>query len=191
MKIEKGNPGYIKAQKRKYLIWTLAEFAIVIAVFVFGYIQTGTKKNLFTVVAAVGCLPAAKMMVEFIVTYPHKGIDEEKYYEITEKAPLILCLYDMLISSPQKLMPVDVMAISGHVLCGYTSCLKTDEVFLSKYIKKVLEDNHYDKMTVKMFHDYKMFLARVEGMNSIASVEQPENNRREQKIRDILFTLCM
>ena len=78
MKIEKGNPGYIKAQKRKYLIWTLAEFAIVIAVFVFGYIQTGTKKNLFTVVAAVGCLPAAKMMVEFIVTYPHKGIDEEK-----------------------------------------------------------------------------------------------------------------
>ena len=46
-------------------------------------------------------------------------------------------------------------------------------------------------MTVKIFHDYKMFLARAEGMNNIASVEQPENNRRERKIRDTLFTVCM
>ena len=66
-----------------------------------------------------------------------------------------------------------------------------DEDFLAKYLKKTLEDNHYDKMTVKIFHDYKMFLARAEGMNNIASVEQPENNRRERKIRDTLFTVCM
>ena len=61
MKIEKGNPGYIKAQKTRYLLWALLEFAVVAAVFFLGYIQTGTKKNLLSVVAVVGCLPAAKM----------------------------------------------------------------------------------------------------------------------------------
>ena len=39
MKIEKGQPGYIKAQKTKYLIWALAEFGIVVAILVLGYMQ--------------------------------------------------------------------------------------------------------------------------------------------------------
>ena len=66
MKIEKGQPGYIKARKFRYLVYAIAEFAIVIAVFVLGYMQTGTKLNLMTVLAVVGCLPAAKMLVELL-----------------------------------------------------------------------------------------------------------------------------
>ena len=49
MKIEKGQPGYVKARKVKYLIWTIAEFGVVIAIFVLGYMQTGTRMNLFTI----------------------------------------------------------------------------------------------------------------------------------------------
>ena len=66
MKLEKGQPGYIKARKLRYLMLAVAEFAIVAAVFILGYMQTGSRMNLFTVAAAVGCLPAAKMLVEFI-----------------------------------------------------------------------------------------------------------------------------
>ena len=66
MKTEKGQPGYIKAKKQKYLLGAVVEFVIVIAIFVTGYIQTGSRLNLLTVVAVVGCLPAAKMLVEFI-----------------------------------------------------------------------------------------------------------------------------
>ena len=40
MKIEKGNPGYIKSRKTKYLIWALVEFAVVLAIFILGYVQT-------------------------------------------------------------------------------------------------------------------------------------------------------
>lgn len=59
-KKEKGQPGYIKWRKEKYLIGTIAEFAVVIALVVLGYVQTKTKLNLLTVVAAVGCLPGIK-----------------------------------------------------------------------------------------------------------------------------------
>ena len=47
--------------------------------------------------------------------------------------------------------------------------------------KTFLKDNHYDKMTVKIFHDYTAFLARAEGMNNMAEVEQKESLRREKK----------
>ena len=51
-KKEKGQPGYIKWRKEKYLIGTIAEFAVVIALVVLGYVQTKTKLNLLTVVAS-------------------------------------------------------------------------------------------------------------------------------------------
>jgi hypothetical protein len=191
MKIEKGEPGYLRAQKSRYLTWALVEFAIVAAVFILGYVQTGKKENLFTVAAIVGCLPAAKMLVEFITMYPHRGIEEEKYEEIEEKAPLITKTYDLLITSTGKGMPVEAFVIYGHVLCGYTSSPKTDEAGLSKEIKKVLSDHRHDKMTVKIFHDYAMFLARAEGLNNIAAVERPEHDRKEQSIRKILCSISM
>ncbi len=56
MRTEKGQPGYVKARKQKYLLGAVVEFAIVIAIFVTGYIQTGSRLNLLTVVAVVGCL---------------------------------------------------------------------------------------------------------------------------------------
>ena len=73
MRTEKGQPGYVKARKQKYLLGAVVEFAIVIAIFVTGYIQTGSRLNLLTVVAVVGCLPAAKMLVEFITMAPYKS----------------------------------------------------------------------------------------------------------------------
>ena len=79
MSIEKGQPGYVKARKTKYLMAAILEFAIVIALVVLGYIQTGSKLNLFTVIAIVGCLPASKMLVEFITMAPYKSIAPEKY----------------------------------------------------------------------------------------------------------------
>ena len=172
MRTEKGQPGYVKARKQKYLLGAVVEFAIVIAIFVTGYIQTGSRLNLLTVVAVVGCLPA-------------------KYQELEEKAPLILKAYDMIITSSQKIMPLDAVVVSGHIVCGYASNPKTDETALARHIKDILKDNHYDKMTVKIFHDYTAFLARAEGMNNMAEVEQKESLRREKKIRKIILNISM
>lgn len=188
MSIQKGQPGYIKAQKTKYLMWAIGEFAIVIALIILGYIQTGSKLNVFTVIAIVGCLPASKMLVEFITMAPHKSIEPEKYQEITEKAPMLTTVFDTIITGNDKVMPVDAFVISGHTVCGYTSSSKTDEVKAARYIKEMLHNNRCEKVTVKIFHDYKAFITRAEGMNSIASVEQAETKKRERRIRKLILT---
>ena len=120
-KKEKGQPGYIKWRKEKYLIGTIAEFAVVIALVVLGYVQTKTKLNLLTVVAVVGCLPASKMLVEFITIAPHQSIEKDIYQEIEAKASLLKRVYDLVITSPEKVMPVDAIVISGHTVIGYAS----------------------------------------------------------------------
>ena len=104
---------------------------------------------------------------------------------------MILKAYDMIITSSQKIMPLDAVVVSGHIVCGYASNPKTDEPALARHIKDSLQDSHYDKMTVKIFHDYTAFLARAEGMNNMAEVEQKESLRREKKIRKIILNISM
>ena len=102
-KKEKGQPGYIKWRKEKYLIGTIAEFAVVIALVVLGYVQTKTKLNLLTVVAVVvGCLSASKMLVEFITIAPHQSIEKDIYQEIEAKASLLKRVYDLVIKVRRK-----------------------------------------------------------------------------------------
>lgn len=191
MKIEKGQPGYLKSRKMRYLIYTLAEFGIVAALVILGYIQTGSKLNLFTVIAIVGCLPAAKMLVEYVTMAPYQSISPEIYQEIEAEAPLLIRAYDMVLTSTENVMPLTVVVLSGHVVCGYAADKKTDEVKCARYIKEILANNGYEKMTVKVFHDYKAFLARAEGMNNIAAVEQPESRKRERDIRKLILAVSM
>ena len=173
-KKEKGQPGYIKWRKEKYLIGTITEFAVVIALVVIGYVQTKTKLNLLTVVAVVGCLPASKMLVEFITIAPHQSIEKDIYQEIEAKASLLKRVYDLVITSPEKVMPVDAIVISGHTVIGYASNTKTDEVTCARYLK-----------------DYKAFLSRVEGMNNIVEVGHTENGREDRAVRKLILSTCM
>lgn len=187
MKIQKGEAGYVKIRKVKFLMGAVAEFSIVIALVALGYVKTGNRMNFFTVLAVVGCLPAAKMLVEFITMMPYKSIEPEKYREIEEKAPLLTKVYDLVITGNDKVMSVDVLVISEHTVCGYTANEKTDDVKTARYLKEMLMNNRLEKITVKVFHDYKSFLARAEGMNNVMTVERSEDRRRERKIRQLIL----
>lgn len=191
MGIGKGQPGYIKARKMKYLAAAIVEFAIVIALVVLGVMQTGSRLNLLTVIAAVGCLPAAKMLVEFIAMAPHRSVEPAVYQELQEKAPALTKAFDLVITGNNKIMPVEAFVISGHTVCGYTTSPKTDEVKLARYLKELFASGHCEKVTVKIFHDYSAFLSRAEGMNSIAVVEHADPGGREKKLLQMLLTVSM
>lgn len=189
-KMQKGRPGYIRVRKIRYLLGAIVEFAVVIALLVLGYMQTGSRLNLFTVIAVVGCLPASKMLVEFITMAPYGSVSSDIYKELEKKAPLPPRAYDLILTSPEKVMPVSVMFFCGHTICGYAQSDRVDEAKCAGYIREMLEKNGYEKMTVKIFHDYKAFLARAEGMNNITAVEQKER-KLEENIKKIILTLSM
>ena len=56
----KNTYGYIDSQKKYEIIRTLVYFGISISLFIAGYVATKSKMNVLTVVAVLGCLPAAK-----------------------------------------------------------------------------------------------------------------------------------
>ena len=191
MKIEKGQAGYIKAQKNKLLAQSFISFGIVIAIFLLGYLQTGTRLNWLTFIAVLGCLPAAKVLVGLIAIAPYKTIDSGKAAEISSKAPLLTIACDMVITSRDKIMPVDAVVISGNTVCGYASNSKTNPEEAARHIKDILNENRIFKVTVKIFSDYASFLARAEGMNSIAEIERTDTKSKEKKIKGIILNISM
>ena len=61
-KAVKGTYGYIKTKRTFVLLRTILYFIISLALLFAGIISTGSRKNLLTVVAVLGCLPAAKAL---------------------------------------------------------------------------------------------------------------------------------
>lgn len=187
----KGNAGYIRKQKRFLIFKTILQFGVVAALFVLGLVQTKTRLNLLTVVAVLGCLPAAKTLVQLIVIIPYKSISQEKHADLEQKAPGLTKSYDMVVTDSKHFMPIESLVILDNTVCGYTSHSKIDVNVANKHIKEILVQNQYDKVSVKIFNDYTAFITRAEGMQNMAAVSRPDTKKKEEGIKRVICQISL
>ena len=190
-KVIKGDPGYLDYKKKVEIIRTVIYFALVAAVFFLGYSQAHTRLNLMTVVAVLGCLPASKSLVGVITRFPYPSIAVIRADEIKGKTGNITAVYDMIITSREKVMPVDCIVISGNTIFGYTNSEKVDVKYAATHIKSILNQNHFPDVSVKILNNYTAFLARAEGLNSIAAVEKGDTKEMEKQIKQVILNISM
>ncbi len=137
MKIEKCEPGYIAWSKKINILWLLGNILIAIAIFLVGYLWMHTRANIFTVLAVLMVLPAAKRVVALVVMLPKKGMKPERYREMKELAGDDVLFADYVFTSTEKIMHLDFLLIrQGNVLAVKASSAQDVE-----YMKKYLEDN--------------------------------------------------
>ena len=145
MKEKKGYYGYVKKERIKRLITTLVLLAIPLLLFVTGYITTETTKNLFTVIAVVGCLPACKSMVGLIMMFLVKSMKEEDYREINAHAGKVLLGYELYITSYDNSEVVCAAAVHGSQNICYSDRLKNPPELLEEHIAKLMVQNGYNQ----------------------------------------------
>ena len=191
MKIQKGDAGYIGQRKKRVIIKTILEFGVVIALLLLGIWQTGDRLNLLTVVAILGCLPASKALVELIMIVPHHSVSQVIADEIQLKGEHLTCAFDMVFTSEKKIMPVESLVISNHTVCGYTSNIKADTNGIAAHIKKYLNANKWNKVSVKIFDNYGNYVKRIEDMNEISDKENKELKEQEEAIKQVILSLSL
>ena len=188
---EKGTPGYLSHKRRMEILRTIIYFGIVAAIFFLGYFQTKTRLNLLTVVAVLGCLPAARALVAVIVRLPYRSVDRKIADDLTEKAGHLTVCYELVLTSTEKIMAVDCIVVSGSTIFGYTHYEKTDPEETQKHIKNILAENGFTGFTVRILKEYKAFLARAEGLDHIAAVEKADTSAQAKKICSILLNVSL
>ena len=145
-RVKKGEYGYLSYEKKVTVIRTILYFALSIALYVIGYVTTKTNKNLLTVVAILGMLPASKSAVNMIMYLKAKGCSEAVWEKVLKKVPDkalygLNVLYDLYFTSYQKNFQVSAAVIKGNCICALTEDAKCDSKAGEKHIEAMLTKN--------------------------------------------------
>ncbi|MCU6746661.1 hypothetical protein OCV51_03140 [Faecalicatena acetigenes] len=190
-RVQKGTPGFLDYKRKVEILRTIIYFGIVLLIFLLGYSQTHTRLNMLTVVAVLGCLPASKALVGVISRFPYHSVKEKLVKEVKAVTTHLTVGYDMIITSREKIMPIDCIVISGHTVFGYTHYSKVNVQEASRYIRSILVENQFSNANVKILNQYKAFLARAEGLNNIAAVEKKDTKETEARILHTILNISM
>lgn len=149
----KGTYGYLKKQPVRTGLISLGMVAFSAFIFLFGYYKTHDVKNLFTLLAVLGMLPASKAIVSFIMS-----IKAEKYtcskelFEITGpflKDADVVHGYDFYLTSLKENFPIPVCIVCDKSVICYLTDKKLQSSCV-EHINKYLDSNG--------FNDYKAFV---------------------------------
>lgn len=192
MKIEKGDYGYVKSQKLKRLGWTLGFFAIPVAVFLFGFIiNKGDRMNIYSVIAAVGCIPGALSAVTMITMWLRKPISETLYGEIQKVCGSQTLAYELYVTTQEASLFFDAVLFSGDAVTAYCdrTVKKDDAAILQAHIKKSLKTERYDAV-VKIFGqaEKKQFFER---LRAGAQAWESRDHSREEGMKQTLLLLSL
>lgn len=195
---EKGTYGYTDAHKKQQMLKTFIYFLLPIAIFVVGFVTTKSTRNLFTVVAVVGCLPACKELVNVIMFWKRESMPRELYEELsshmkghTEAA------YELVFTTYDTNYAVPCVVIAGSEVAGYLVQKDLDSRKLEEHLSSVLKKNGLNAH-VHMFRDKKSFLERVD----VLAAKEPEQTKfrpderypelnREQLTKHLLLALSL
>ncbi len=162
MKTNKGDFGYIRSQKRIRLGRTIAVFALDFVIFGIGlYLNSGDRRNIYSVIAAIGCIPGAMSLVSFIMMVMRRPMRQELYNEIAVHTEGLRVLYEIYLTTRDINIYLQAVVICGEYIMCYTEdeLPQSSITFMEKHINKsVLQEGH--RSTVKIFTNKGNFLDR-------------------------------
>lgn len=169
---KKGDYGYLASQQRYVLLKTILYFVSAFGIIVLGLGIYGTKANLFTVVGMLSLLPAAKSLVNLIITLRAKcaACPEPLYTTlnaIAENAPEELHFeeqlqYDFYMTTAEQCYPIYSFICLENCILGICTNTKVSLDKAEKHITDMVRQNGLKVQVVKLFHSEEKYIKRVE-----------------------------
>lgn len=133
--------GYIRSQKKFQALMLLLYIAIGVGLFLTGFLITGTRANLFTVLGILMALPAAKRVIALVVMVPRQSVGKERY----DKMKSVLSgdsalLTDYVFTSTEKIMNLDFVVIYRKNVIGILGRDGQDIKYMTDYLQKGIEE---------------------------------------------------
>lgn len=185
--LSKGSYGYIENRKLYTTLRTLLYFILCIGLYVLGYVTTGSNRNLLTVVAILGALPACKSTVNMIVFLRAKGCSAELKDKICHYDVDLTTFYDMYFTSYQKNFPVSHMALKGNVLCGITENPKCDIKEAESHLEQMMVREGIKNITVKIFTNTEKYVDRLSQLKAL----ETEEHKKRNDIINLLYSISL
>ena len=168
----KGTKHYLKSQRNYEIARTVLLFSISGALFAGGWLSTGTRLNLLTIVAVLGILPASKSLVSVIMFCRYHGLSDDKASRISGHVGTLTELYDLVFTSNDKNYEIGHAVIKGNSICGYSEKPNFEEQAFYKHLKNLLKIDHYNDVSIKVFTDLEKYVDRLDQMQELVCDEK-------------------
>ena len=168
-RIAKGNIGYIKSERLYKALTTLILFIIPLGALIIAWIIYGTNKNIITVIALVGCLPACRSLVNLIMFFTIKPLPEEISEKIKAHEGTLQCAYELYLTSQDRNILIDALGICGNTIVALATYKDPDVNFGQKHIINMLRAAGCGTVTVNIMKDPEKYMERLDDLNSKAS----------------------
>ena len=196
----KGEIGYFAKEKRRRLIITLLLFAAPLGIFFIAWYQLKSRETIWTVAAAVGCLPGCRSMVGLVMMWMRKSMDRQTYEEIKAHQGRLCMAYEIYMTFYEKSAYFDAFAVCGKNLILYSPQEKLDTAYMIRQIEENLKTAGY-RQDVFIAVSRKTFLERLDQLNenyeSLENQVKPRQDERypglerDEVIRAILLDLSL
>lgn len=169
-RMQKGCYGYVRSERRFQLWKTIILFLLPLALFFGGWITTGSRTTLLTVVAVLGMLPASKSLVGWIMIMRSRTCSREAYdriEQVLDGAHPPRGIYDLNITTYRVTYQISHAAVRDKTICCYSEDTKTDMQPLQKYLSEALENNGYKGYTFKVFQNLDKYTERLMALSKL------------------------
>lgn len=187
-RVVKGNYGYLAAKRKQVIIRTILFFGISIALYIAGYVTTGSNKNLLTVVAVLGLLPASKSLVNMIMFLRAKGCSEQTKNSIISEEGRLIGMYDMYFTSYKKNFAISHMIVEGKVILGITEDPDCDCRACEEHLETMLKQAGFKDITIRISQDIKTYCEQLKNLNAKEQDNIPE---KDDEVRVVLYDISL
>lgn len=181
-RIQKGKRGYLQSQRRILTVRTAILFALSLAIYLLGWWSTGSNKNLLTIVAVLGCLPASRSAVNAVMFYRYHGIGEQDAGKIALHEGGLCALYDLVFTSYDKNFEIHHMTVTDRGLTGYTASPACDAKACEKHLKAMCSQNGIRDVDIRIFRELPKYLNRLDALQGEAEAVSGTAERAAEKV---------
>lgn len=173
-RIHKGEYGYITGRRKQVTALVIGMLAIVLMIYFGAYAILGTNQNLFTILAALICLPTAKMAVNMIMFYKASGCSENAYQAITEHVGDLTGAYDLYMTTDRENYAISHLVIGSGSVLAFTEDPKCSAGHAQTHIRQMMQGNGYHGYAVKVFSSLDSYTDRLDALRDLAPGEEQQ-----------------
>lgn len=173
-RVSKGEFGYINNHKIYTIFRTILFFAMALGIYAIGYKNTGTNKNLLTIVSILGLLPASKSCVNMIMFLRFKSLDKDLYSRLKSQSDTTTLLYENVLTTTEKSYFLPAILYRNHTIISYCENKANEALaIIENHLKDSMKIEKID-VTVKVFRSEEQFTDRCK---SICQMEQDDDDK--------------
>ena len=190
MKVSKGSRGYIRSQKKIRILTTVLLFGLVFFLFALGLkLNHGDRKNVFSIAAAVLCIPGAMSATGMIVIWLQEKYAGRIPDALTEGPGSVRMLYELYITTREASLLLDAVMVSAGQVLAFSCDPKTGA------LKKAVEDHLYRNLSnivpdirVEILDDPEEFSKRIQ---KESGPDAEDEGGTEDELAGVLLALSM